>query len=449
MKAILTYILFIAPCLTYSQNWQQVGLGAYINVSTITPPQTFTVDTINNILYSNGNFKTASSDTIWGIAGWNGVKWDSLSSGVQQGNIRDIAMYNGDLFVGGGFTSVGNLPAKYLAKWNGSQWDTLPPNDLTNWVFELYEYNSELHITGMFGLVDTTTSQRIVKWNGLNWGTVGSPPWVIVQAVAMKEYAGELYVGGAFDASSPGILKWNGSNWFSVGGTSGFVPIAYTIPPIQTMKVYQNKLYIAGDFYIPRPNNITYWDGNNYFPVGGGVNGNIYDMTVFNNELYVVGSFTTAGGVPAENIAKWDGIKWCSLGSTYSGSIRSVEVFNNELYIGGSFTTIDGLPISGVAKWIGGNFVDTCGAIVGIGDNIDLESGISIYPNPNNGSFIIETSSFENTIVEIYNNLGQLILNNKLSKNLNIIDMTKFLKGMYFVKVENNNKVVVKKIVYQ
>ena len=49
-------------------------------------------------------------------------------------------------------------------------------------------------------------------------------------------------------------------------------------------------------------------------------------MAVFNNELYVVGYFTEAGGIPADNIAKWDGTEWCGLGSTfYNGVNYSAE----------------------------------------------------------------------------------------------------------------------------
>ncbi|MCC7332856.1 MAG: T9SS type A sorting domain-containing protein [Flavobacteriales bacterium] len=72
----------------------------------------------------------------------------------------------------------------------------------------------------------------------------------------------------------------------------------------------------------------------------------------------------------------------------------------------------------------------------------------NIYPNPNNGNFTLEIENFENTTIEIYNNLGQLILKNNLIQNLTTIDLTKFSKGMYFVKVNSVNKVIIEKIVY-
>lgn len=86
---------------------------------------------------------------------------------------------------------------------------------------------------------------------------------------------------------------------------------------------------------------------------------------------------------------------------------------------------------------------------VGIDDNFSSESEVTIYPNPNNGSFTISIENSKNTVIEIYTISGQLILQKSIIQNSTKINLTKHLKGMYFVKIENDNKVVVKKIVYQ
>ena len=91
------------------------------------------------------------------------------------------------------------------------------------------------------------------------------------------------------------------------------------------------------------------------------------------------------------------------------------------------------------------------GAITtGIKDTTKDEiSDFSIYPNPNNGSFTIATTTFKNTTIEIHNVAGQLILRKDLTQNLTKIDVTKFSKGMYFVKINNGSEVFIEKIVYQ
>lgn len=79
----------------------------------------------------------------------------------------------------------------------------------------------------------------------------------------------------------------------------------------------------------------------------------------------------------------------------------------------------------------------------------DEISGLNIYPNPNNGSFTIATSAFENTTIKIYSVEGQLILNKNLTQNLTTIELSMYSKGMYFVKVETPFETKTEKIVYQ
>ena len=45
------------------------------------------------------------------------------------------------------------------------------------------------------------------------------------------------------------------------------------------------------------------------------MNGFVYALAVSGTNLYAGGSFSTAGGVPANFIAKWDGSTWSALGS--------------------------------------------------------------------------------------------------------------------------------------
>lgn len=86
--------------------------------------------------------------------------------------------------------------------------------------------------------------------------------------------------------------------------------------------VYNNELYVSGTFYQTQGNVgnfIQRWDGNQWYDVGGGTtyelnnpysNGQIHDMKVHNNELYIAGIFMYAGGVPAQDLAKWNGMVW-------------------------------------------------------------------------------------------------------------------------------------------
>src|SRR5260221_5374103 len=114
-------------------------------------------------------------------------------------------------------------------------------------------------------------------------------------------------------------------------------------------------------------------------------------MKEFNSELYVAGSLSAIGGIPASRIAKWNGQQWCSLGSVFDNTALCLEVYNNELYVGGGFWTIDGDSVHYIAKWIGGSYVDSCSA-VGINEiNNDLNS-FSLSPNPSTNNLIVNFS---------------------------------------------------------
>jgi hypothetical protein len=74
----------------------------------------------------------------------------------------------------------------------------------------------------------------------------------------------------------------------------------------------------------------------------------------------------------------------------------------------------------------------------------DSESGISIYPNPSNGTFVIDKKmDFEIEQLEIYNSLGQLV--KTLSPNFSRHEIS-LASGNYYIKITNANSTVTKKI---
>ena len=82
-----------------------------------------------------------------------------------------------------------------------------------------------------------------------------------------------------------------------------------------------------------------------------------------------------------------------------------------------------------------------------IGINSNSFSNFNIYPNPNNGVFTIEAN--DNISIEIINIEGQVIYNDKFTSTKNTIDISRFTKGVYFIRVNSNNETRVEKIVVQ
>ena len=69
--------------------------------------------------------------------------------------------------------------------------------------------------------------------------------------------------------------------------------------------------------------------------------------------------------------------------------------------------------------------------------------GVAIYPNPNNGEFIIKLVSLNNTYINITNVLGQIIKTHK-AELINQINLNLFEKGIYFINIMDNNQSVYK-----
>ena len=90
----------------------------------------------------------------------------------------------------------------------------------------------------------------------------------------------------------------------------------------------------------------------------------------------------------------------------------------------------------------------------GINEN-NLNIGVSVFPNPNNGTFTVKLSSENNESVkmQIRNIIGEVILSQEeLSINgefVKVIDISNYAEGIYFLVLENNNKVLTEKIVVQ
>ncbi len=96
--------------------------------------------------------------------------------------------------------------------------------------------------------------------------------------------------------------------------------------------------------------------------------------------------------------------------------------------------------------------------------NIDVESyvGISnpfegleinLYPNPNNGRFVIESDIFElkDVVLEIFNEKGQLIWNREISNEIGTlhesVDLDNAAEGLYLLRMRNNSGVINKRFV--
>ncbi len=78
----------------------------------------------------------------------------------------------------------------------------------------------------------------------------------------------------------------------------------------------------------------------------------------------------------------------------------------------------------------------------GIKQQASINNQVSVYPNPNNGTFTIKLNDYENTTVEVYNTIGQKVFNQALQTNLTQLNLAGFSNGMYQVRVLKDNTLI-------
>ena len=94
--------------------------------------------------------------------------------------------------------------------------------------------------------------------------------------------------------------------------------------------------------------------------------------------------------------------------------------------------------IGATSNWKSGSTVTTGNTCATLG-NSDFENvtNITIYPNPSTGIFNIVSQ--QNVVVEIYDLIGKLVLNQEVSIGTNSVDISNFSSGVYLLKSTDNN----------
>lgn len=449
--------------------WQQVGPNQFNQEVT-----SLFADSLMDRLYIGGNYKYYGQQIINGVCEYDGNSMYAMSCGVGNcGNIsclgpRQFEIFGNALyaiFIG---DSIGCQAIHHLAKWENNQWV-----DMNQQFFEngydidpnyIKNFDSVLIVCGTFDSIETKSAQGIAFFDGNSWDTIYSCPLFTNTYLSIKPslmYQGKLIaVNYLVDTlgEKQFLSFWNGSCWEKY--TSAFSDISSGFDLIE----YKSELYACGAFNLSHDpqapgNSIARWNGSRWDDLEGGVRmtnsfypGLIRGMTIYHDELYVVGVFEMAGNISANNIAKWDGTKWCSLGNNFDNPIRCISVFHDSLFIGGGFSTIDGDSISYLAKTFLDNTTDSCSSGIGINE-ISIQSKVTFYPNPTTDNLFLNlTDQGDNYIsqIRIYSSTGSLVyFKSNLKTRNETINLENFGSGVYFVSIQTKFETFNKKLFIQ
>ncbi len=422
----------------------------------------------NGQLHAAGEFLNAGGTMVNRVARWNGSAWEPLDAGVS-GPVHALEVFNGELIVGGKFQTAGGLTSPNLARWNGSGWLPLgtQTTSFTTAVYSLRADGATLLVGGE-RIHSSPSTQFINRWNGSQWLTFPElfGPVGPVRAIAIQD--GTIYVGVAttYDSTVGQLLAYSGSTWQEIGGlprsagaifslhshtgemyaggafqassfdnfarvngTSLAYPLAFTgsmgLGTVHAVTTFRGSLIAAGkrthlqntnlsviDHPVPRAltdgisgsarlastsdgivafgffrtagqseaNSIARFDGTAWTPLGTGVlrthNGHLVPGAVgavaeTPTGLVIGGSFHSAGTMQANNVAQWSNATgWSPLGAGLNDSVSGIAVFEGDAIVVGRFTASGASPCRAVARWTGSEWLQMGATIGGASDEV-------------------------------------------------------------------------------
>jgi hypothetical protein len=248
-----------------------------------------------------------------------------------------------------------------LFEWDGSAWEALGEegNGMNDAVFSTtLDDSGNLYVGGEFTYAGGDWTNHIARWNGSNWSPLGDgvdgEEWPNVQALVVDN-EGNLYAGGSFTSAGGNpanyVARWDGNNWSPLG--SGMNDWVNALALDQ-----DGNLYAGGRFTTAggvAANHIASWDGQSWSALGSGISGEVDALALDQTgNLFAGGWFATAGGVSANRIARWNGTAWFPLGLGMNDGVRDLVLDKNGyLFVGGEFTTAGGTPAMHIALWDG------------------------------------------------------------------------------------------------
>ncbi|MBU0763726.1 MAG: hypothetical protein KJ607_02705, partial [Bacteroidetes bacterium] len=347
--AIITVLLTMIYCKSFTQEWHTGMLPE--------PAWVFDFLKYNDKLYFTGSFPSVDVDTVTlnSIAYWDSLTMHPLGFGITSigGAAWSLEEFADCIIVGGSFIEAGGVQnTNRLAKFDGQNWSPVGDSGYPDGeVRAMKNFNGELYIGGGFGHIGSILLWGVGKFDGTNWINIGSSGCSIY---AMDIYNNDLYLGGSFTSMggtfADGLVRNDGSGWQAVGGgVNGYI-LDMVVDSIN------NFLYVAGAFSTIDDtiyaNDLAVWDGYEWNNFDFSTNNEISEIEIYRGDVYIGGFFTQFGDInDTICIGRWNGIEWDTLPGRLWSTVQALEVYKDELYVGGYLYEVNGDTCYALARW--------------------------------------------------------------------------------------------------
>ena len=273
---------------------------------------------------SLGYTRTFGGTLFSGSNAWTGASWvPSSSLGADIRGFATLTDSQGSTFYARGQHWNGPGRVQVVMQWDGQDWLQVgsnftynpPADDAGLWALATFDDGTgpSLYAAGLIRHCGGVETLGVARWDGGAWvGVAGGIDRANVRDLVASPADGP---GGLFAAVAGGqtpaeVQRYDGQTWTSIGATES-----------------------------------TGW---------------IYDLGFLDSgngpELVAMGRFTSIGELEASGIARWTGTDWQPFGHTIAGPVpyAIVNVPDGPLhgtYMIGSFTSVGGVQAPGVVRW--------------------------------------------------------------------------------------------------
>ncbi|WP_343631055.1 YCF48-related protein [Fluviicola sp.] len=342
-----------------------------------------------------------------------GTNWVSQNSGTSTA-LRDVVMIDAQTAVAVGYNGLIIRTSN-----GGSAWTPIASGTTQNLVSVILN-NSVLYISGVDGEVLKSVN------SGLTWTTLtvgnGSNPKTVYFTSATTGYVGCEY--GEIYKTINGGSSWTQQTTGLEGLSGNYQLIGMYFTDANNGIVVGGNAQTGDGVILRTVNAGTIWSSqflaNNYM---GSVD--------FLN--------STTGFISGGSIS---GNTSTILKTTDGGATWNVQSTSSSRQVGAAFPS----QTAGYTCGLNGTILKISNIALGT-DELAPEIKLDVFPNPGNGQFnlfVAEEMVTDNTLVEVLNLNGEVVLEQEYRTN---VDISNLVNGIYFIRVRNKTFSVAKKVI--
>jgi hypothetical protein len=437
----------------FSQNWQQLGLGLACQNGYYL--WDLGVKNDSSLLMASGAFWTdGDCDSMTACVTWDGQLFTEIAEVSSTINATLAFEFDDNYYSCGLLVHQDNSPQvyNYLNIEVDGIWDTVP-SGFEGAAMDYRERDGIIYLAGAFQLCGGIPCGLVCTFDGNQVQPYYTGSQDSDYALSVDFYQDTLFVGGNFTGNDGLFSQGYNKLCKIVNGQLAKVENGFTGGGMgAALANFQDKLYAGGWLRQMGDSifhSVLYYENGTLHTLPEEPDNLVFAMKAYDGGLYVAGDFHFIGDMPCEHVARWDGEAWtCLCNDTFfiqdstlcdGQCIKDIEVWNDTLYVAGIFNRIGSTVAKRIAK------LDMKLSEAFPSGNNETGCSISLSPNPTSAFVNVGgISSFSNYQITLTDVAGRLVVS---QTNLSQIDMRDLNTGLYLLKIDCGNGVVVKRVV--